>query len=116
LSSEDAHILGDKPYNKGKPGPRLLEEKKVGQYKPNAWGLYDMHGNVAEWCLDCHVKSLPGGTDPLAQDDTTSRIHRGGSCYSAGRSCRSAAREYDEKDYRSSGLGTRPVLVFVPEE
>ena len=113
LSSEQANFLGDKPYNKGKLGPRLLEEQKVGRYKPNAWGLCDMTGNVNEWCLDWQSKFLPGGTDPVVLKGTTWRINRGGSCYSKGRNCRSASRGYGEKDYRSTGLGFRPVLVFA---
>ena len=50
----------------------------VGSYLPNAWGLYDMHGNVWEWCLDWHG-SITGGTDPKGPSSGTQRELRGGS-------------------------------------
>jgi formylglycine-generating enzyme required for sulfatase activity len=51
----------------------------VGSYAPNAWGLYDMHGNVYEWCLDWHDTALTGGDDPVGTAGGTQRIRRGGS-------------------------------------
>lgn len=55
----------------------------VGSYLPNAWGLYDMHGNVFVWCLDWWVQGvIPGGTDPEGPVTGTERLRRGGG-YSA---------------------------------
>ena len=51
----------------------------VGSYRPNAWGLYDMHGNAWEWCLDWHGDLADGATDPVGSNTVTHRIVRGGS-------------------------------------
>ena len=60
--------------------------RKVGMKKPNPWGLYDMHGNVSEWCSDWYDDSgLSGGTDPVGAESTPpgagnpERVYRGGS-------------------------------------
>lgn len=53
----------------------------VGSYEPNAWGLYDMHGNVFEWCLDWHGGLKSGGVDPFGPSTGRNRAMRGG-CYS----------------------------------
>ena len=72
----------------------------VGQYKPNAWGLYDMHGNVAEWCLDWWNENLGSNrvTDPHGNLSGTYRVARGGSAANGNfgyrETCRSAARNY----------------------
>ena len=68
---------------------------KVGSYLPNAWGLYDMHGNVYEWCLDWwgeSTSSTAAETDPVGPNVGSSRVFRGGGLGSYSRYCRSAYR------------------------
>ena len=63
----------------------------VGQKKPNSWGLYDLHGNVWEWCRDAYKDELSGGTDPFV-DGGWDRVVRGGCWTGPPGSCRSACR------------------------
>lgn len=63
---------------------------EVGSYKPNDWGLYDMHGNVWEWCLDWWTSSLPDASDPVGASSGSSRVVRGGGWDDYASSCRSA--------------------------
>lgn len=87
----------------------------VASKKPNAWGLYDMHGNVSEWCLDLKVDQLPGGLDPLVTNGAVSAVHRGGSWNDEAVDCRSAARDRAAIWYRGEQIGFRVVLQPVRE-
>ena len=85
----------------------------VGSYEPNAWGLYDMHGNVAEWCLDWHADVLTGGENPTGPSTGTLRSRRGGSCYDTAQDCRSAYRGINANYKPNTDLwdwGFRPVI------
>ena len=82
----------------------------VGQKEPNAWGLYDMHGNVYEWCADRYDSSLRGGTDPSGASSGSHRVLRGGDWDAPVRLCRSALRGYNSPGYRG-GLGFRVCAV-----
>ena len=82
------------------------EHTKVGSYQPNAWGLYDMHGNVRECCLDWYQKDLGNSavTDPKGPATGTDRSDRGGSFFFYAQHCRSATRN------KFSPLGSSPFL------
>jgi formylglycine-generating enzyme required for sulfatase activity len=90
--------------------PRIASPQVVAQKEPNFWGLYDVHGNVSEWCSD-RRGSYPTGvvTDPTGPADGTHHVYRGGSWKSSSRACQSAHREGSWPGYQSSTLGLRVV-------
>ena len=80
---------------------------KVGLKKPNPWGLYDMHGNVIEWCSDWYGLEFLGGTDPAGPNGGSNRVARGGCWGNYAGSCRSAYRNYLVPPSRNFHTGFR---------
>jgi formylglycine-generating enzyme required for sulfatase activity len=83
----------------------------VGQKKANPLGLFDMHGNVWEWCRDVYAEKLPGGDDPEVSAGGSDRVARGGSWYGTAGGCRSAWRRRITPDDRIDDLGFRVALT-----
>ena len=83
----------------------------VGTKKPNAWGLYDMSGNVWEWCLDWYSSSLAYGTDPKGSSSGSCRVIRGGSWRNDARACRSTDRNNGNPSSSYNSFGFRVVLL-----
>lgn len=87
----------------------------VGLKRPNAWGLYDMHGNVWEWCLDhWHDNDKEAPNDGVAwtdKEEGAGRVFRGGGWVGPARYCRSASRYGCAPDFRDDGLGFRVLAV-----
>ena len=114
---DDDSQLGEYGWFEGNAGN---ETHPVGQKKPNAWGLYDMHGNVWEWCND-HYGVYPegGSTDPQGPSSSETRVMRGGCWGNAAVYCRSAYRYGygwpSLKDYLGFRLALNPPEVKPPE-
>jgi formylglycine-generating enzyme required for sulfatase activity len=110
ISSTQANFDGGSPYDGGARGVRLGRTCKVGSYKPNKLGLYDMHGNVWEWCSDWFVASDYRDSplkDPLGPGTGTLRAFRGGSYIDGGDRCRVANRAGKEPTFCSGVIGFR---------
>lgn len=78
----------------------------VGQKKPNSWGIYDMHGNLSEWCRDYYLENyLPPNADPDGEDTHAQRVTRNASFRMSPSLCRSAYRFYSNS-YSQGGEHT----------
>ncbi len=93
ISSERVNFDGTEPYNKGRQSEFREQTVEVGSLPPNDWGLYEMHGNLWEWCQDWYgdYPAQPV-VDPQGAASGTYRVLRGGSWFNGGRDCRSAYR------------------------
>lgn len=106
--------LGDYAWYDGNSGSRTHQ---VAQKQPNAWGLYDMAGNVWEWCSDWYNSNYYAkspNVDPVGLGLGASRVNRGGSWYDDAWNCRSADRGGDLPRLRFIHLGFRVVSSRIP--
>jgi formylglycine-generating enzyme required for sulfatase activity len=118
LNGRQANCDGEYPYGTSEKGPNLERPEIVGSYPPNAYGLYDMHGNVGEWCADVYDRNTDYYAtspveDPQGPTHGSNRLIRGGNWYADALLCRSASREWYLPMYRSKDVGFR-VVMDVP--
>lgn len=86
----------------------------VGEKKPNAWGVHDLHGNIAEWCADRYANPYPKGdaTDPIGSATGEARVVRGGAWGDHAENIRSAYRSCNGADGAHDGIGFRCVILM----
>ncbi len=102
LGPDGSHPLG------GTTNPRTIP---VGSFTANGYGLYDVAGNVIEWCWDVHQTPYAGGTDPRGAETGTDRVVRGGGWNSEADKCRLAFTRSLPPSNAFNNLGFRAVLV-----
>jgi formylglycine-generating enzyme required for sulfatase activity len=109
LDSTMANFAGAYPYGAGSKGITWGTALAVGSFRANAWGLYDMHGNVEEWCGDWYADACEGGpqTDPLGPASGEERVVRSGCWINSAGNLRSAFRRDSPPDFRLDHLGFR---------
>lgn len=95
LANTKGIVIAAGGYGGDIKGPNLGRTARIGSYRPNAWGLYDMHGNAGEWCWDIYGKDyylVSPRSDPRGPDTGAQRVIRGGSWLTTEVNARSACR------------------------
>jgi formylglycine-generating enzyme required for sulfatase activity/uncharacterized caspase-like protein len=118
ITTELANYDGNFTYASEPKGKYLKKTTDVGSFTPNAFGLYDMHGNVWEWCQDDwhdnYIDAPKDGSGWTSQSGIILKVLRGGSWLGSPQDCRSASRNYSNWDGRAfiySYVGFRVVCV-----
>lgn len=108
ISTDQANYNGNYTYGKGSKGIYRGQPTPVGSFPANAWGLYDMHGNVWQWCAD-RFGQYPDGyiKDPIYEYGGDVRVLRGGCWNDDGQNCRSASRYGNLPSFRNGNGGFR---------
>ncbi|MBD2519306.1 SUMF1/EgtB/PvdO family nonheme iron enzyme [Nostoc sp. FACHB-973] len=114
ITTELANYDGDYTYAFEPKGKNRQETTEVGTFPPNGFGLYDMHGNLWEWCQDSWHQSYEGAPrdgSAWIDNDNQYQILRGGSWFDSPGNCRSASRLYGTRVYHDLGIGFRIVCA-----
>lgn len=116
ITTDQANYDGDYTFGKGPKGQYREKTTTVGSFAANSLGLYDMHGNVWEWCLDNwheDYKNAPtDGTAWLDKNDNYRLVLRGGAWDNYPRYCRSASRDWNVPDLQGDNIGFRVVCTL----
>jgi formylglycine-generating enzyme required for sulfatase activity len=108
LSSQQANFNGNNPYGDAAKGESLQRPTAVRSYAANAWGLYDMHGNVLQWCKDRYHSTYQAAD----QNDASDRVARGGWFAFPAKDCRAARRFHFPPSLRNSATRVAPPIGF----
>jgi formylglycine-generating enzyme required for sulfatase activity len=113
------YYFGDNPEELRKhawyDGNSKSSTHPVGRKKPNPWGIYDMYGNLCEWCEDKwhdNYLGMPNDGTPWLQGYNNARVLRGGCWLDSSRNCRSTYRTRYSSDFSFGTVGFRVVLLF----
>lgn len=108
ITPEQVNYNGNNPYHNGKKGQFREETVAVRSLPANPWGLYEMHGNVDEWCNDWYgTFRSEAVSDPVGPEAGEGCVLRGGSWFYGGEYCRSAVRHRSDSGLRFNSFGFR---------